>query len=406
MNSKTLPVSSEQWLQCTLGDLGVFRKGSGIRKHEGLNHGIPCVRYGEIYTTYRETIQKCHSFIDRRTASESELLEYGDVIFAVSGETSEDIGKCSTFLGSYEAYAGSDTLILRPKGVDPIYLGYALNFGEVLKQKQLLGQGDAVVHLSLANLLKVKMSLPPISEQKVIGEYLSQVDAEIEYIGKLIAKKQDIKQGAMQQLLTGKTRLPGFRGEWKARKLDDIASPNPEVLPSITPPEYKFSYISLEGVLNGSINTYAKEVFRSAPSRARRTLRNGDVLFGTVRPNLRSHAKYEGGLTNPVASTGFCVLRAKPGLGDYSFIFYFVMSEIAMRQIEMLLAGSNYPSVNSSDVGSLLVMCPEYEEQKAIAEVLSDMDAEIDALVARREKTALIKTGMMRELLTGRTRLV
>jgi len=202
-----LPGFSGEWNSTSLDRLGEFRKGRGIRKDDVLRYGHPCVRYGEIYTRFSNTIQTCYSFISEKTARDSEPLMKGDVVFAVSGETSEDIGKCATFVGDFEAYVGSDTLVLRPKGNDPTFLGYFLNFGEVLSQKQKLGQGDAVVHLSLTNLLGVTFEIPQLPEQSAIAEVLSDMDAEI---AALVARREKttlIKTGMMQELLTGRTRL-------------------------------------------------------------------------------------------------------------------------------------------------------------------------------------------------------
>ena len=410
MSNKSIPNTHQPWLQCTLGDLGTFRKGSGIRKNEVLPYGIPCVRYGEIYTTHQSAIHRCHSFIDQSTASQSERLEYGDVIFAVSGETSEDIGKCSTFLGSYEAYVGSDTLVLRPRGVDPIYLGYALNYGEVLRQKQMLGQGDAVVHLSLTNLLKVKISLPTFPEQEAIGKQLAQVDADLDSIDKLIAKKRDIKQGAMQQLLTGKTRLPGFSEKWKEVMLGGIGTFSGGTgfplrfqgndLGDI--PFYKVSDMNNQGneifmrKANNYVNRSQLQILGAKPFSA------GSIVFAKVGAAVFLERKrmltVESCLDNNMAGYTLQSLEEDP-----KFIYHWFQQ----FRLSDLVAATALPSINTKQLSKISCTLPSaIQEQTAIAEVLSDMDAEIDALVARREKTALIKTGMMQELLTGRTRLL
>jgi type I restriction enzyme S subunit len=107
-----------------------------------------------------------------------------------------------------------------------------------------------------------------------------------------------------------------------------------------------------------------------------------------------------------VCSTGFCVLRCRSGITNPAFVFSHFFASGVNRQIEQLLTGSNYPAINSGDVKALQIPCPKYDEQTAIAEVLSDMDAEITALEQRREKTKALKQAMMQELLTGRIRLV
>ena len=129
-------------------------------------------------------------------------------------------------------------------------------------------------------------------------------------------------------------------------------------------------------------------------------------MVSTVRPNLKSHLLFERDEGDWVCSTGFAVVRAKSGQSHPGFLFAHLFAYGVCRQIEALLTGSNYPAINSADVRCLEVLAPAYEEQAAIAAVLSDMDAELTALEARRDKTRALKQGMMQELLTGRTRLV
>lgn len=202
-----LPGFSGEWELMELGEIGPMRKGRGIRKDEVQSRGIACVRYGEIYTRFDDRIQECFSFISEEVAKTSEPLDYGDIVFTVSGETSEDIGKCAAFLGNFRAYVGSDTVVLRPIGHDSSYLGYALNYGTISKQKATLGQGDAVVHLSSSNLARIAVSLPALIEQKAISQVLTDMDAEIDALVARRDKVALIKTGMMQELLTGRTRL-------------------------------------------------------------------------------------------------------------------------------------------------------------------------------------------------------
>ena len=156
------------------------------------------------------------------------------------------------------------------------------------------------------------LPLPPPTEQRAIAEALSDVDGLLAALEKLIVKKRAIKQAAMQQLLTGKTRLPGFSGKWETKRLGELAQIDPENLASSTNPDYEFNYIALEQVDMGRLLGHTVETFRSAPSRARRVLRRGDVIMSTVRPNLRAHLFFRGEVTNAVCSTGFAVIRSKP----------------------------------------------------------------------------------------------
>jgi type I restriction enzyme S subunit len=279
----------------------------------------------------------------------------------------------------------------------------------VLGQMHLnrLSEASAQPGLSVSKLLQLKISIPRNeAEQRAIATALSDVDALLGGLDRLIAKKRDLKQAAMQQLLTGQTRLPGFQGEWEVKRLGDVVETDPENLGSGTSRDYAFRYISLEDVDQGSLKSFTEQVFATAPSRARRKLRTNDVLVSTVRPNLLSHMFFRSDESNWVCSTGFCVLRCREGVPQASYIFQHLFAAPLNRQIEALLTGSNYPSMNSRNVRDLEVPLPPLPEQTAIASVLTEMDVELVALDQRREKTRALKQGMMQELLTGRTRMV
>lgn len=256
-------------------------------------------------------------------------------------------------------------------------------------------------------LQNFEIRLPSVTEQRVIAEALSNVDGLIESLESLIAKKRDVKTAAMQQLLTGKTRLPGFRGEWKTKRLGEIANIDPENLSDDTNPDYEFNYISLEQVETGKLHGYTEETFRSSPSRARRKLRHNDVLMATVRPNLMGHLLFNEQFADTVCSTGFAVLRCKDCLSVPEFLFAHLLGSVVNKQIEAVLAGSNYPAISSCDVALVEIPCPPtVREQVAIGTILSDMDAEIAALECRLDKGRALKQGMVQQLLTGKIRLV
>jgi len=260
--------------------------------------------------------------------------------------------------------------------------------------------------INMGDIGNVPIPVPPLPEQRAIAAALSKVDALIASLDNLITKKRDIKQAAMQQLLTGKKRLPGFSGEWEVKKLGEIAEVDTDNLSSNTNPDYSFKYISLEDIDRGVLRGYSELVFRFAPSRARRKVKRNDILFSTVRPNLKSHLLVRDDVSDLICSTGFSVLRCNPSLAIPAYVYFHLFANDIERQIESLLTGSNYPAINGSDVKALQIPLPSLLEQQAIAAILSDMDAEIAALEQKREKTRLLKQGMMQELLTGKTRLL
>lgn len=202
-----LPGFHGEWEVKRLGDVGVFLKGSGVKKDESQSGSLPCIRYGEIYTRHNDYVKEFHSFISVDVAATACLLKQGDVLFAGSGETKAEIGKCVAFVNDFNAYAGGDIVVLRPYGVDSLFLGFSLNTPSVNRQKASRGQGDAVVHIGSSALADIRLNLPPLPEQTAIAQALSDMDAELAALQQRRDKTRALKQGMMQELLTGKTRL-------------------------------------------------------------------------------------------------------------------------------------------------------------------------------------------------------
>jgi type I restriction enzyme S subunit len=202
-----LPGFHGEWEVKRLGELGSFLKGSGVKKDESQSGHLPCIRYGEIYTRHNDYIKEFHSFISSKVAATACLLKQGDLLFAGSGETKEEIGKCVAFVDDFEAYAGGDIVILRPQGVDSLFLGFSLNTPSITRQKASRGQGDAVVHIGSSALADISLNLPPLPEQTAIAEVLTDMDAELAVLEQRREKTRALKQAMMQELLTGRTRL-------------------------------------------------------------------------------------------------------------------------------------------------------------------------------------------------------
>ncbi len=202
-----LPGFSGEWETKRLEDLGSFSKGRGIKREDVSDAGLPCIRYGELYTRYKDYILNPVSRIPPAVALEALPIKKGDLLFAGSGETAEEIGICAAYLGEELAYAGGDVITLTPSGQNSIYLGHLMNHPTVAIQKARMGQGDAVVHISASNLAQVRIDLPPLTEQTAIATVLSDMDSEIVALEKRRDKTRAIKRGMMQQLLTGLVRL-------------------------------------------------------------------------------------------------------------------------------------------------------------------------------------------------------
>lgn len=400
-------VIPEDWEAKQLVLLGLFTKGKGIRKNEADSGDLPCVRYGEIYTHYNDIVRNYNSHISRSVAGTSKRLKKGDILFAGSGETKEDIGKAIAYVNDDEAYAGGDIVILSPRSASSEFLGYILNAPFATKQKASKAQGDAVVHISALALGSVVIPLPSFPEQRAIAEALSDVDALLESLDQLITKKRNLKQAAMQELLIGKTRLPGFDGEWDVKLINDFAVCTAGGTPATYIAEYwggSIRWMSSGELnqkritdVNGRITDFGlnNSSARLLPARC--------VLIG-----LAGQGKTRGTVAMNFVelSTNQSIAAILPNESFVSEYLYFNLDARYEELRELSSGGSGRGGLNLKLIKSLAVAYPSKEEQTAIATILSDMDAEINALEQRRKKTRNLKQAMMQELLTGKTRLI
>ncbi|MBR5281949.1 MAG: restriction endonuclease subunit S [Alistipes sp.] len=196
------------WQKIKLGEIGKFEKGAGVPKDKITSSGCKAITYGEIYTKYNYVINNFASYIDEETARESKQISSGVILFAGSGETLEDIGKCVAFIDNDKAYAGGDIIIFNPTiEVDSLVLSYILNSPIAIAQKRRYGQGHSVVHIYQKDLARIEFELPSLPEQKAIAEVLTTADNEIAIHRKKLDALRIQKRGLMQQLLTGITRV-------------------------------------------------------------------------------------------------------------------------------------------------------------------------------------------------------
>ncbi len=263
-----------------------------------------------------------------------------------------------------------------------------------------------VTQTSIAHLPKDKFETVPIpvpptkAEQETIAGALSDADALIESLEQLVSKKRHLKQGAMQELLTGKKRLPGFNGEWAMKLFGEIAQPRKERIDPRRTGRHDFC-IELEHIEQGTGCLIGNTV-TSEGSSLKSVFQKDDVLFGKLRAYLR---KYWLASRGGVCSTEIWVLTAERGSVTPQFLFQLVKVD---RFIEAASSayGTHMPRSDWHVVKNYEVGLPPVPEQVAIAHVLSDMDAEVAALEAKLIKARQLKRGMMQELLTGRIRLI
>jgi len=239
------------------------------------------------------------------------------------------------------------------------------------------------------------------------------VDALLGGLDRLIAKKRDLKQAAMQQLLTGQTRLPGFHGEWEVKTLGDLGSTYGG-LAGKTKADFGVGpgrYITFMNVMtNTVVDCDSFERVNVAPTESQNRVKKGDLLFNSSSETPEEVAMCAV-LTDDVPDlflNSFCFgFRFHVGaMADRLFLAYYLRSKEGRELMKSLAQGSTRYNLSKVAFLTLPLRLPPPPEQAAIAVVLSDIDAELAALEARRDKTRDLKQAMMQELLTGKTRLV
>lgn len=344
-------------------------------------------------------------------------LVYGDVLFNTRN-TLDLVGKVAIWRNEIPvAYYNSNLMRLefdQEQVCSNEYVNYSLNTESAISRLRRLATGTtSVAAIYTRDLLKMHLIVPPLPEQRAIAMALSDVDALLATLDQMIAKKRDLKQAAMQQLLTGKTRLPGFFGEWQKKTLGVLGATYGG-LTGKTKSDFGVGtakYITFMNVMTNTVIDCAacEQVNVSASETQNRVLR-GDLIFN--------------GSSETPEEVAFCSLMAEevPDLYLNSFCFgfrlfddqqvdglfltYYIRANPGREMMKSLAQGSTRYNLSKTALREASVLLPPIDEQVAIAEVISGMDAELITTDARRDKTRNIKQAMMQELLTGKTRLV
>jgi type I restriction enzyme, S subunit len=388
------------WQEVPLGELLGLSNGINADK-SAYGTGLPFANVLEVITN--ESITES-DIPGRITVSPKVQRRYevkpGDVLFNRTSETQEEVGLASVYVGNRPIVFGGFVFRGRPltSKVTLAYSKYAFRSPFVRSQVVARGQGGIHSNIGQRDLKNVTVLLPSPAEQFAIAERLDDVSAMISCLERVIAKKQAIKQGMMQQLLTGKTRLPGFTEPWLEGTFEQLVIPSreramPRDVPATTP------LVELEQLEGRSGRLIGFSQASEAVS-LKTVFKPGDVLFGKLRAYLRKfwYADIAG-----LCTTEIWVLRARTGVHG-RFVRYVVETD-QFVDVASGAYGTHMPRSDWGTVRTFPVAIPPHEEQKAIAGVLADTDNEIGLLRQRLAKAHNTKQGMMQELLTGRTRL-
>ena len=387
----------KEWETTTIGEYLDFKNGLNKGK-EFFGTGTPIVNYMDVY---KKRGLHTSDLKGRVALSKDEIKRFevqkGDVFFTRTSETPEEVGYPSVMLDDVADCVFSGFVLRgRPKNDLFVieYCQYAFFTPEIRKS---IITGCTYTTRALTNgkqLSAIELPLPSKPEQSTIASVLSDADKYIRSLENLIAKKRAIKQGAMQELLTGKRRLPGFEGDWVEKPLCEIAD---NIIMGQSPDSqyYNIKRIGLPLVQGNADIKDRVTIMRFFTSVITKQCNKDDFIM-TVRAPVGNVAKAD---FECCLGRGVCAIKGNDYI--YQLLIYFEPGWEAMS------TGSTFDSISGNELREVKFNLPaSKKEQAAIATLLSDMDAEIDALTSKLKKARQIKQGMMSELLTGRIRLI
>jgi type I restriction enzyme S subunit len=296
-----------------------------------------------------------------------------------------------------------------------VFLFYALRSPCVSRQIRDINVQAAQANISLQNVKDFLLPTPPTPEQRAIASALSDEDALLGGLERLIAKKRDLKQAVMQQLLTGQTRLPGFHGEWEVKRLGDHVTflrngVNSRAELTLDDPVRYLHYGDIHACTKGLLDPSGLPSLPRDKAQRLDRLRDGDLIFADASEDLTGVSKSVEicgvGGTELVSGLHTIAARFDKNVLADGFKAYLQFCRAFAGQLRRLAAGTKVYATNRAHIASIEMRLPGVEEQSAIASIFSDMDAELVALEARRDKTRDLKQAIMQELLTGKTRLI
>ena len=350
--------------------------------------------------------------LERFDANRDEFLRFGvkhgDMFFTRSSLTLDGIAKCNVYRGDGNEDVVFDCHIIRvrpnSRKAEPFYLARYCNSRPARSYLVANAKTTTMTTIDQSVVAKLPVALPPLPEQRAIATALSDVDGLLGGLDRLFAKKRDLKQAAMQQLLTGQTRLPGFQGEWEETTLGQMG----ECIIGLT---YKPENVVEHGLLvlrssnvqEGRL-AYDDNVYVNLQVSVHLYTRLGDILV-CVRNGSRALIGKCAVIDSTAVGVTFGAFMSVYRTKHWRYVFHAFQADDIQRQIRDNI-GATINQITNKDMDAFRLRLPPEAEQTAIAEVLTEMDAELAVLEQRREKTRALKQAMMHSLLTGLIRLV
>ena len=400
--------TTNNWPEVPIGQTGKVLGGRQRSPH-AIGSSQKYLRVANVFDGYIDS-----SDIYEMPFSEEEakrfLLEPGDILLN-EGQSLELVGRSAIYRGDPPNCCFQNTLVRYRAGPDvlPEFAQYTFqNFLRLGKFAAIASQTTSIAHLGAGRFAALPMPVPPLEEQRAIASALSDMDTLLAKLDQLIAKKRDIKQAAMQELLTGRRRLPGFDKKWERRPLGQMLAERPAYGINAPAAPYSLSlptYIRITDITDDGKFSSANPASVSHPSWTEYKLSEGDIVLARTGASTGKSYRYKKS-DGTLIYAGFLIkIRPDPDLLHPAFLECHLNSTEYWKWVQQTSMRSGQPGINGNEYAGLSIPLPSIDEQTAIASILMGMGEEITALEARREKTRLIKQGMMQELLSGRGRL-
>ena len=408
----------EDWSVAQVGDLFSMKRNNTLSR-DNLNYsdlaGYKNIHYGDVLVKFGAFIDVSTDtlpFVNHDIKFNPDLLENGDVIIADTAED-ENVGKASEVIGisaKDKVVSGLHTIVLHPnEKFASKYLGYFLN-GEAYHNSLYNSmQGTKVISISQKAINATSIAYPSFSEQQRIASALSDADALVAELDALIEKKRAIMAGTMQEFFIGKRRLQGFDEPWVdvvfGDKIKIYRGGSPRPIESyLTNNPNGLNWIKIGDARPGDkYITKTSEKIIPEGLGATRAVYSGDFLLSNSMSFGRPYIlKIDGCIHD-----GWLSITEYQETFDRDFLYYLLGSDAILQKFKTLAAGSGVQNLNKKLVADMELQIPSsLAEQHAIATILSDMDAEIAELEAKRDKYKEVRQGMMQQLLTGKIRLI
>ena len=412
----------EHWDLVQLGRIGRISKGTGGTKEDETPEGIPCIRYGDLYTSHKFHIVGSRTFVTEAKALEYTPIQYGDILFAGSGETIEEIGKSAVNLMESPASCGGDVILFRPDiEIDARFSGYAIDCPQSQYQKSCMGRGITIMHIYGDELKRLWVALPPLPEQTAIVRYLDYVDRRVrrfvEAKRKLIALLEEERQAVIHRAVTrgldpnvplkpsGVEWLGDVPAHWGVRQLKQVSgilrgkfTHRPRNDPSLYGGPYPFIQTGDIASVNKAIVIHTQTL--NEKGLAVSMMFPSGTLVMTIAANIGDVAVLDFEACFPDSVVGFN--PAKSAKRDYLFYQFRAMKGEFTREAPVNTQGN----LNVERIGSKKIALPCLREQTNIVEYLDKATANIDTAIARaRRQIELVeeyRTRLIADVVTGK----